>query len=238
MTLIEFTKAINAVMLSIRGLSHDSTNSQQRYDYFSADFILETIGKEMAKNGIAILPAVVDSTTHYVNEEGKKPFFHVTANLTMTVIANDHSVSMPFFGAGIDYTAPDKAFYKAVTSSHKYFLMKLFCVGVGNEDGEHEAHSERKQKSGNKKDYAPAQNNHQPQQTDKATSGQIKRMWAIAYSKFDGDSDKKQKASDLVRTELAKYKVESTSDLTKNQISELTDTIEGKKVLGNGESPF
>jgi hypothetical protein len=48
------------------------------------------------------------------------------------------NLNATWFGRGTDYGAVDKAVYKAVTSGHKYFLMKLLNIGVGNEDSEHD----------------------------------------------------------------------------------------------------
>jgi hypothetical protein len=55
------------------------------------------------------------------------------------IVADDESqMELIWPGYGSDYTVPDKAIYKAITSGHKYFLAKLLCIGADNEDSEHE----------------------------------------------------------------------------------------------------
>jgi len=72
--------------------------------------------------------------------------FNVTDGATEYIVA--------WFGMGSDYTVPDKALYKAITSGHKYFVSKLFCIGEGNEDSEHE--TEEPAKPANKPAQRPA----------------------------------------------------------------------------------
>jgi hypothetical protein len=142
-------------------LEADKTNKDQNYDYLSADKILGTCGQALFNQGVAVVPDIEAQETtllEYTDQYGKAKkrydnrtsfIFHVTDGTT--------TLDLHWWGVGSDYAVPDKALYKAITSGHKYFLMKLLCVGVGNEDGEHEE-SEKKP----------------TRQVDKAT-GEIKR---------------------------------------------------------------
>jgi len=60
------------------------------------------------------------------------------------IIDGAETISMKWYGMGSDYSVPDKALYKAITSGHKYFVAKLLMVGAGNEDGEHDEESSKK----------------------------------------------------------------------------------------------
>ncbi len=133
------TERINLVMLEVKALKPDKHHAQQKYGYISADKILGKLGQAMAQHGLSVEPGIISNTIALDEPPNKKPFF--TSNVQMEMVISDASGNeskRPWYGCGIDYGSPDKAFYKAVTSGHKYFIMKLFMVGVGNEDGEHE----------------------------------------------------------------------------------------------------
>lgn len=129
-------------------LKADKKNKEQNYDYISADKILSICGQALFDQGIAILPSINQhgcSIYDYTDNYGKnKRRYDVTVQFEIVVTDGEQSQLMSWFGYGSDYSVPDKAFYKAVTSGHKYFIMKLLCIGEGNEDGEHEAAEERK----------------------------------------------------------------------------------------------
>lgn len=120
-------------------LSADKKNKEQNYEYISSDKMLAVIGQALADNGIVVFPAVVSDDMIVNQTSSGKNRYDVRVKFDMTITDGNTSLTMPWVGIGNDYSAPDKATYKAITSGHKYFLAKLFCIGVGNEDGEHES---------------------------------------------------------------------------------------------------
>ena len=120
-------------------LQTDKKNKQDNYDYISSDKILAVVGQAMADCGVVVFPAVVEHDLQLGQSAGGKTRYDVRVKFDMTISDGVSTMTMPWFGVGADYAAPDKATYKAITSGHKYFLAKLFCIGVGNEDGEHES---------------------------------------------------------------------------------------------------
>lgn len=128
-----------AIRLEMGSLSPDKTNKDQNYKYISADKVLERAGDVVAKYGVVIIPSVVETELKFVPRANKSDRIDAVVRMTIVVTDGDSDYSADWTGAGNDYTAPDKAIYKAITSGHKYFLMKLFNIGIGNEDGEHES---------------------------------------------------------------------------------------------------
>ena len=120
-------------------LQTDKKNKQDNYDYISSDKILAVVGQAMADCGVVVFPAVVEHDLQLGQSAGGKTRYDVRVKFDMTISDGVSTMTMPWFGVGADYAAPDKATYKAITSGHKYFLAKLFCIGVGNEDSEHES---------------------------------------------------------------------------------------------------
>ncbi len=133
---------IAAASLAVGALAVDKTNTAQNYSYISADKILDRAGKELAKVGIVILPSIISEETvklEYTDNYGKtKTRFDSTVHFSMLITDGTGELTIPWRGRGNDFAVPDKSLYKAITSGHKYFLMKLLNIGVGNEDSEHE----------------------------------------------------------------------------------------------------
>jgi hypothetical protein len=135
---LNLAEKIAAARVKLGSLKPDKTNKDQNYMYISADKILERAGDVLSEAGITIVPTVVDTALTNVERPNKTP--RIDAVLKMSFQVTDGLTDYIAFwvGCGSDYVTPDKAIYKAITSGHKYFLMKLLQVGVGNEDSEHE----------------------------------------------------------------------------------------------------
>lgn len=127
-------------------LRADKTNKEQNYDYLSADKILNVCGQALFDQGVSVLPGIVAQETslyEYTDQYGKaKRRYDSRVQFEFLITDGTVNQQLGWFGMGSDYTVPDKALYKAITSGHKYFLMKLLCIGAGNEDGEHESEEE------------------------------------------------------------------------------------------------
>jgi hypothetical protein len=119
-------------------LKADKRNAEQGYNYVSADKILAACGQALADNGIVVIPSIVKQEINVIDRGNNKFRYDATVDLCLKVTDGVSSFEEPWYGMGSDYSVPDKALYKAITSGHKYFLSKLFCIGEGNEDGEHE----------------------------------------------------------------------------------------------------
>ena len=136
------TKLTKAALEVGGSLKADKKNLEQKYDYLSADKILSICGQALFAQGIAVIPKLTEQEINlyeYTDQYGKaKRRYDCKVNFNIVVSDGENTIESPWYGMGSDYTVPDKAMYKAITSGHKYFLMKLLCIGEGNEDGEHE----------------------------------------------------------------------------------------------------
>jgi len=131
-----------AASVAVGALATDKRNAQQGYDYISADKILERCGDALAHAGVILIPSITAEDTQAIEvttNRGTGIRYDAAITFAMTLTDGETTLEFPWRGRGSDYAVPDKALYKAITSGHKYFMMKLLNVGVGNEDGEHEA---------------------------------------------------------------------------------------------------
>jgi len=123
-------------------LSADKKNKEQNYDYLSSDKILSICGQALFSQGVVVMPNIKAQEVtmyEYTDQYGKTKKRYDSRVDFAFVLSDGLSVQeLNWYGMGSDYTVPDKALYKAITSGHKYFLMKLLCIGAGNEDGEHD----------------------------------------------------------------------------------------------------
>lgn len=130
----------------VGALKTDKTNTAQNYSYISADKILERAGDALAAEGIVVLPSITGESIQevtYTDSYSKTKTRHdATVTFLMLITDGEGELKAEWTGRGSDFSVPDKALYKAITSGHKYFLTKLLNIGVGNEDGEHEAENE------------------------------------------------------------------------------------------------
>ena len=136
------SKIAAAAMVVGGQLEADKRNTQQNYDYVSADKILSRCGQALAGEGVSVFPSIISQeieAVNYTDNYGKqKTRFDASVALVMFVSDGEQSMELTWAGRGSDFGVPDKALYKAITTGHKYFLAKLLNVGAGNEDGEHE----------------------------------------------------------------------------------------------------
>lgn len=133
------SKIAKASMQVGGALKADARNMEQKYNYISADKVLTVCGQALANHGIAVFPSVIAEVCDVTDRGNGKYRFDAAVTFHMHVADDDGELVLPWVGRGSDYSVPDKALYKALTSGHKYFLMKLLNIGEGNEDGEHEA---------------------------------------------------------------------------------------------------
>ena len=221
-------------------LKADKTNTQDRYNYISADKILAECGQALAAVGVSVLPAMTDADINIGETAGGKRRFDARVAFVMTVTDGETESAQPWFGFGADYTTPDKAVYKAVTSGHKYFLSKLLMIGEGNEDGEHEAAPEApqqapaRQANGNGKpapvqvatgNGAPAAQNGDD--TDKPSDKQQKALHAKGMDLYGSKELWTIKRAELVKA-VTKGRSESANDLTKPEMKKLLDGLDAK----------
>lgn len=217
-------------------LKADKTNMQDRYSYISADKILAECGQALAAVGVAVIPAMTDAEIAPGVTASGKNRFDARVSFVMTVTDGETESAQPWYGFGADYTTPDKAIYKAITSGHKYFLSKLLMIGEGNEDGEHESAPEapapqnaaQRQANGNgaKPASAPAPQNG-AEDADKPSDKQQKALHAKGMDLYGSKELWTIKRGELVKA-VTKGRSESANDLTKAEMKKLLDGLDAK----------
>ena len=211
---------IAAASTKVGALATDKTNTQQNYKYISADKVLERGGDALAAAGVVIIPSITAEAMERVDTGNGKSRFDSVVTFAMHVTDGETDLQMPWVGRGSDYTVPDKALYKAITSGHKYFLMKLLNIGVGNEDGEHENAPQAAQDAPTPKQKAADVSFDKPK-PQLATKAQLKQLGDLGVEFYKGEW-----AEQLPKLVLAVTKG-ATSDVSQLQPAECAKLIAG-----------
>ncbi len=213
---------IAAASTKVGALKPDKTNTAQNYSYISADKILERAGDALADAGIVILPSFVNESVtevSYTDSYGKtKTRYDALVKFEMLISDGESELNAFWSGRGSDFSVPDKAMYKAITSGHKYFIAKLLNVGVGNEDGEHENVPAQQAQDATKS--APAQ------AKPLATADQVKQLDKLGLG-FYGKDEWKEQAPKLAQA-VSKGNADTPEELLQVEIAKLIAGIEKK----------
>ena len=240
---MSLNEALANAMLDLRDWTADGKH-QQGYSYITSDAVLTRVGRALGENNIIIMPEITDEGVVEVEGATQRggSRFDAVVRFQMHIFGEGETRTAAWVGRGSDFTAADKATYKAITSGHKYFLMKLLNIGVGNEDGEHDVveagnHPVRRQNTS--KPQAPRQPTP-PQPPAQARPVDEVTGW-LRIKAGDGDNAPSDKQLKFARTSLLKavsndadaagrvlysvFGLASSKDLTAGQASAIIDWL-------------
>lgn len=152
------------VMAAVRTIPKDGVNTYDKYHYIKGDDVFERVGQAMSAANLAILPSVIELNT----TEGK------TANggiMLRTVVRGQITLAdgdtgetwtSEWYGEGSD--RGDKSINKAMTAMMKYYLLRVFNVGSGEDADEESPEAPIKAQQKN----PPQQTQQRPQQPPQA----------------------------------------------------------------------
>jgi hypothetical protein len=199
---------IAAVMAEVEKIPKHGRNDHFGYDFVQEVDLTEHLRKLLVKHGLVILPSL-DS----IERDGNL----TTARMTYVIVDTETGEKEIFSWAGESTDKGDKGLYKAYTGAGKYFLMKAFMVVSG--DDPEEGNIEKK----------PAK---QPAKKPPASITQTaiyRKMWATAKDIFKAthsDEDIKRMLHEHIQDAFG---LESSKDMTKEQIDLTLEWLEGWK---------
>lgn len=116
---------INAIAKETPGLVKDKTNTFHRYDYVSAESVVETVGSKAVEAGLNIIRSVVPDSIKLTNRGDN---VLVTAEFAFHITDVDTGYRERYTQGGSGEDKGDKGLYKAATGAKKQFLMDLFQI--------------------------------------------------------------------------------------------------------------
>jgi|TARA_R110000744_G_scaffold149007_2_gene262063 hypothetical protein len=128
---------LTEVQALILNVSKTGYNDFQKYSYAEERSIVESCRLALAERHIMILPSILD-----VNRAGDL----TTIQTSYRIVDGDSGEEFTLGWAGTGSDKQDKGLPKAITTSHKYLLLKLFMIPTGEsgiaDDIEHNAHNQ------------------------------------------------------------------------------------------------
>lgn len=136
-----------AAELATRGISKDSRNQAQGFNFRGIDAVYNALAPLLAKHKLCILPRCI--SREYVERTNAKgnALFYVTVQAEFDLVSAEdgskHTVST--FGEAMD--SGDKATNKAMSAAYKYAAFQTFCIPTEETsiDADAEVHEVRAQ---------------------------------------------------------------------------------------------
>ena len=136
-----------AAELATRGISKDSRNQAQGFNFRGIDAVYNALAPLLAKHKLCILPRCISrECVERTNSKGNA-LFYVTVQAEFDLVSAEdgskHTVST--FGEAMD--SGDKATNKAMSAAYKYAAFQAFCIPTEETsiDADAEAHEVRAQ---------------------------------------------------------------------------------------------
>lgn len=208
-----YTK-LAAVMAAIDGIDKKGKNTEQHYNYVRATDVANVVRKECIKQGILIIPSVVEDE-HFIFERiAGKPNLTVRLRVEFIVQEVEGPGVFSFYGVGYGLDSGDKGVYKAMTGALKYGLRSLFLV-PDETDPENDSKETRE---------APEPERTREERPKLATEAQRRKVLGVARDK--GLDATKLKA--LGRSVTAK---ESSTEWLATDIDKVLEALNNQSVV-------
>lgn len=134
-TISIYNKIFN-IISELTTVNENGYNSYHKYKYIKQEDIINAIKPLLIKNRLLITNEVIEEETVEVSVGASKSMFSkVTLEFTITDLDSMAQIKQRYKGHGMD--VGDKGIYKAMTGAEKYFYMKNFLIGAGNDDPEY-----------------------------------------------------------------------------------------------------
>ena len=127
------------VMADVGPVAKAGYNQAQKFNFRSIDDTVEAISKALVKNGVIVLPSVLEVNTSEITVGSKGTKMNRVEVLVRYTFAAPDGSSVETRMAGEAMDSGDKATNKALSAAFKYCLFQTFAIPTGEADAD--AHS-------------------------------------------------------------------------------------------------
>jgi len=127
MKVYEKIAAITAELSKI-GISKDSKNSQQGYQFRGIDQVYGALSPLLAKHGLCILPRVKDRQVLERQTKSGGALFYTTLVVEFDFVAAEDGSKHTVITVGEAMDSGDKSSNKAMSAAYKYAAFQTFCI--------------------------------------------------------------------------------------------------------------
>ncbi|WP_459175772.1 ERF family protein [Ewingella americana] len=123
-------KAIAGVAkdLSEVGISKDSRNQQQGFQFRGIDAVYNALSPALVKNGLVILPRITERTVSERATQRGGVLFYVVVKAEFDFVATEDGSKHTVITFGEAMDSGDKATNKAMSIAYKYAAFQAFCI--------------------------------------------------------------------------------------------------------------
>lgn len=123
-------EAIPKVIADVGAVGKDKVNRQQGFKYRSVDDVFNALNPALAKNGVFIVPLILQRECMEVGKTSKgATIVKVMLKVKFTFYASDGShIETIIYGEAMDMG--DKGTNKAMSIAYKYACFQVFCMGI------------------------------------------------------------------------------------------------------------
>ncbi len=204
-------------------------NKGYQYKYVSSSQTLEALRGELDKQGLLLVPKVLDTnvttetvenTDKYGNIKKTTTYFTELKMEFIWINAEnpEEKLSCLWYGQGVDI-AGEKGVGKALTYAEKYFLLKFFNIATDKDDPDNPPKKDNNGQDAGQKNRKPLQSKGKQTtgiKTNKATQDQLKIIKNLKNDKKLSKAEVK-----LIDAELDKNPTEERIDQIIKRIEEL-----------------
>ena len=121
-------EAIPKVIADVGAVEKDKVNRQQGFKYRSVDDVFNALNPALAKNGVFIVPLILQRECTEVGKTSKgATIVKVMLKVKFTFYASDGShIETIIYGEAMDMG--DKGTNKAMSIAYKYACFQVFCI--------------------------------------------------------------------------------------------------------------
>lgn len=167
-------KKLAKVMTRVQYIQKRGRNNFHGYNYATEADVADAVRDALAEQNVVMLPSVVEHSIREVTSRKGNAEFICMVVMDFTFVDGDsgETLTVRLIGEGQD--SGDKAFYKAVTGTTKYAIMKTFLIPTGDDpeqdNGAEQSAPTRAAQSGK---AAPPSGATQSGKTPSASAGKV-----------------------------------------------------------------
>ena len=178
-------KKMSGVMGRLDRIEKRGHNTYFNYDFVTSDDVLDAVRKAMVAEGLAFYVNMVKvEVVESADKNGKPKAKHI-ADFEFNIADGESGEVLTCIWKGEAIDTEDKALSKCATSAEKYFLLKTFVIGTGDEPDPDESDDQGK-KAATKRDGKKPE---QPKaEMSLETAENIKNSKGVRYGDLDNET--------------------------------------------------
>lgn len=120
-------KKISLIMAEVGHVAKSRKNAQQGYSFRGIDDVYAAVQLVLAKHGVFVVPSVIDDVWGERQSKSGGTMMHLRSKISHTFFAEDgSSVTAVTLGEAMD--SGDKCSNKAMSAAMKYALLEVLCI--------------------------------------------------------------------------------------------------------------